>query len=111
MPIPRLRQIRGALGRLRTVRDEGGPTRIRLERIGRPEGWIFPTSEATVEIEAASGKRVSLTPELPVPWPYAWGYRIARRLGLPLASTLDPEDVALAVPVPEFVRRRISARG
>lgn len=111
MWIPRPSQIRGALGRLRTVRDEGGPTRIRLERIERPEGWIFPTSEATVEVEARSGKLVSLTPELPVPWPYAWGYRVARRLGLPLASTLDPEDVAVEIAVPDFLRRRISASG
>lgn len=111
MPIPGPRQIRDAIRSLREVRAEGGPTRVRLERIERPHGWIFPTSEAEVEIEARSGKRISLTPQLPVPWPYAWGYRVARRLGLPLASTLDPEDLTISVPVPDFLRRRISASG
>ena len=109
MKIPGPGQIRDATRRLREVREEGGPTSVRLERLERPHGWIFPRAEATVEIEAKSGKRISLTPELPVPWPYAWGYRLARRLGLPIASTLDPEDVAVSLPIPEFLRRRLSA--
>ena len=107
MRIPRPGQIREAAGDLRRLRREGGPARVRLERLERPHGWLFPTSEASVEIEARSGARLKLTPELPVPWPYAWGYRLARRLNLPLASTLDPEDLAFSLPIPGFIGRRL----
>lgn len=102
--------IRDAVRKLGRVREEGGPRRVRLERIGRPDGWILPTSEATVAIEARSGAEIRVTPELPVPWPYAWGYRFARRLELPLARSIDPEDVRLSVPIPGFIARRL-ARG
>jgi hypothetical protein len=50
-----------------------------------------------------SGEVVRLRPELPVPFFYAWAYRLARRLGLPFASTLDPEDLSVEVPVPGWV--------
>ena len=83
--------------------DGGGPRRLRLIRVGRPEGLFLPSSETTVEVETVSGKVVRLTPELPVPFFYAWAYRLARRLGLPLASTLDPEDLSVEVPVPGWV--------
>lgn len=79
-----------------------------LEGLGRPRGWVFPTSEARVGIETRSGARVELTPALPVPWPYAWGYRLARRLGLPLASTLEPEDIRVSMAVPEVIWRRLA---
>jgi hypothetical protein len=55
-------------------------------------GLFLPSSEATLEIETASGEVVRLRPELPVPFFYAWAYRLARRLGLPVASTLDPRN-------------------
>jgi hypothetical protein len=71
-----------------------------LVRVGRPEGLFLPSSETTVEVETVSGKVVRLTPELPVPFFYTWAYRLARRLGLPLAATLDPEDLSVEVPVP-----------
>jgi hypothetical protein len=38
--------------------------------------------------------------EIPVPWLYAWGYRLARRLELPLVSAFDPERVSLDVALP-----------
>jgi hypothetical protein len=82
------------------INDGGGPRRLRLVRVGRPEGIFLPSSETTVEVETVSGKVVRLKPELPVPFFYAWAYRLARRLGLPLASTLDPEDLSVEVPVP-----------
>lgn len=101
-------RIRAAFRNLRSVREKGGPRRVRLERLGRPEGWIFPTSEASIAIETRSGEHVRVTPELPVPWPYAWGYRIARRLNLPLAGSVDPEDVRVSLPIPEFIARRLT---
>jgi len=102
---PSLSQLRDTAGALRRINDAGGPRRLRLVRVGRPEGHFLPSSEATVEVETVSGEVVRLRPELPVPFFYAWAYRLARRLGLPLASTLDPEDLSVEVPVPGWVWR------
>jgi hypothetical protein len=70
-----------------------------------PGGLVLPSSETTVEVEAVSGKVLRLSPEFPVPFFHAWGYRLARRLDLPLASTLDPEDLSFELPVPRWVWR------
>jgi hypothetical protein len=75
-----------------------------LVRVGRPQGLFLPSTEATVEVETVSGKVVRLRPELPMPFFYAWAYRLARRLGLPLASALDPEDLSVELSVPAWLR-------
>ena len=111
MRIPGPGAIRNAVRQLRQVRDEGGPAEVRLERVNRPRGLLFPTSEVTLSVEARSGETVRLTPELPVPWPYAWGYRLARRLGLPIVRTLEPGDIHLALTIPESIGRRLSSDG
>jgi hypothetical protein len=64
-----------------------------------------PSSEATVEIETASGKVVRLQPELPVPFFYAWAYRLARRFGAPVVSSVDPQDLSVEVPLPAWICR------
>jgi hypothetical protein len=96
----KLSGIRSTVGALRDVRSRGGPRRLKLVRVGRPEGRLLPTSEVVLEIETRSGEPVRLEPELPVPFFYAWGYRLARRLGVPLASTLEPDDLQVEVPIP-----------
>jgi hypothetical protein len=106
--LPRPGQIRDTLRGLRRIRREGGPAEVRLEKLERPRGWLFPTSEATLGIRTRSGGRVELTPELPVPWPYAWGYRLARQANVPIAASLEPDDIRLSVPVPDFVGRHLS---
>jgi hypothetical protein len=111
MRLPRPGQISDALRGLRRIRGQGGPTEVRLEKLERPRGWLFPTSAATLEIRTRSGERVKLTPELPVPWPYAWGYRLARQLDVPVAASLEPDDIRLSLPVPDFVRRHLSRNG
>src|SRR4029450_8961171 len=82
---PRPSQLRETARARGRINDGGGPRRLRLIRVGRPEGLFLPSSETTVEVETVSGKVVRLTPELPVPFFYAWAYRIARGLGRPLA--------------------------
>jgi hypothetical protein len=99
---PRLSQLRDTARALGRINDGGGPRGIRLVRVGRPAGLFLPSSEATVEVETVSGEIVRLSPELPVPFLYAWAYRLARRLGLPLASTLDPEDLSVELSVPRW---------
>jgi hypothetical protein len=93
--------VRGARG-LRQVHRGGGPRRVHLRSIERPEGLIFTGSRAVLEVETAGGETVPLEVGLPVPFFYAWGYRIARELGLPIASTLEPEDVSLSFGVPDW---------
>ena len=102
MWLPTLSQLQDTAGAIRKINDGGGPRRLRLVRVGRPDGWFLPSSETTVEVKTASGKVVRFSPEFPVPFFYAWGYRLARRLGLPLASTIDPEDLSFEVPVPRW---------
>jgi hypothetical protein len=100
---PKLSQVRDTARAIGKINDGGGPRSLRLVRVGHPQGLILPSTEATVEVKTVSGKVIRLRPELPVPFFYAWTYRLARRLGLPLASTIDPEDLSVEVPVPNWV--------
>ncbi len=75
---------------------------MRLNSVSRPEGFFIPTSELDLSLETRSGDTVRFTQPVPVPWPDAWGYRVARKLGLPLASTLDPEAVSFGLGVPSW---------
>ncbi|HEX5913443.1 MAG TPA: calcium-binding protein [Rubrobacter sp.] len=81
----------------------GGKANDPASKVGRPQGRFIPSTEVIVEVETVSGEVVRFDPELPVPFFYAWGYRLARRLGLPVASTLDPEDLNFDLPVPGWV--------
>jgi hypothetical protein len=98
--IPGPLQVRSAAQALSRINRAGGPRRLRLIRVGRPHGRLIPSTQVSVEVETLSGEVVRFDPELPVPFFYAWGYRLARRLGLPVASTLDPEDLSFELPVP-----------
>jgi hypothetical protein len=98
--IPGPLQVRSAAQALGRIDRAGGPRRLRLVRVGRPQGRLIPSTEVIVEVETVRGEVVRFDPELPVPFFYAWGYRLARRLGRPVASTLDPEDLSFDVPVP-----------
>ena len=77
--------IRDSAHALRQVWNGGGPGRVRLSRICPPRGWVFPTTEVVLEVVAKDGRKATLSPALPVPFPYAWAYRVARALGVPLA--------------------------
>lgn len=93
-------KLYGGIQDLRSIVAGGGPRLVRLVRVGEPEGIIVPTAEVAIEIEARDGTRVCLTPEVPVPFPWAWAIRIARRLGVPLISSVEPESFRFQVSVP-----------
>jgi hypothetical protein len=95
-----LLQLRDIAGIAREVRAGGGARRVRLVEVRRPDGLVFPTVSAVVEIETAEGKTVTRRPELPVPFLYAWAYRLAHRLRVPLVSSIEPTDLSVDVPVP-----------
>ena len=98
--------IRDAVRQIRGLSSGGGPKKLRLVRVGHPEGIFIPTAEITLEIESKDGKVARFSPALPVPWPYAWSYRVARLLGVPLIRSIDPDKVSFEVAIP----RRSSAR-
>lgn len=100
-------RIRDAARQIRRISGGGGPRRLRLVSVGHPEGVIVPTSRITLEVEARDGTKSRFAPELPVPWPYAWTWRLARLLKVPLVRSVEPEHVRFSVPIPH---RRGAAR-
>jgi hypothetical protein len=92
--------IRDAVRQIRRVLGGGGPKLVRLVGVGEPEGILIPTATVTIEVETRTGRKERFEPALPVPWPAAWAYRIARRLGVPLVRDLKPEKVGFEVKVP-----------
>jgi hypothetical protein len=83
-----------------------GPSRLRVRGLGRPAGLIIPSSRLKLEIEARNGAKTRLEPEIPVPFLYAWAYRLSRRVGLPVISSHDPENLKFSVPLPKIRSRR-----
>ena len=96
--------IRDAVRQIRRVMGGGGPKLVRLVSVGHPEGVLIPTATVTIEVETKTGRKERFEPALPVPWPYAWSYRIARRLGVPLVRSVDPEKLSFEVAVPRRSR-------
>ena len=60
-------------------------------------GWILLGlfAGAIAMVEARDRTVAKFAPEIPVPCPYAWGYRLGRRLELPLVSAVEPERIKL----------------
>lgn len=98
--LSRLRHVWDTARALREVEQKGGPKHVKLVRVERPTGKILTGTEIVIEVSTRDGGHVCLNPMLPVPFPYAWAYRIAHRLRVPLVSSVDPEDVSFSVPVP-----------
>jgi hypothetical protein len=92
-------RLQANIRKLRSIVEGGGPALVRVVRVGEPRGLIVPTSEIVVEVEARNGTKVRLEPEVPVPFPWAWAIRIARRLGVPLISEIQPESFRFQVPL------------
>lgn len=94
----------------RVVRDVrrasrgGGPRAVRVVAVGEPRGLVLPSSSVEFEVVSRDDGVERFRAEIPVPWPYAWSYRVARRLGLPLVSSFDPGRVRFQVPVPRLWR-------
>jgi hypothetical protein len=78
----------------------GGPAAVRLLGIGEPHGLFVPTSELTIEVVASDGRRERFAPQIPIPFPWAWTYRLARALKVPVVRSLRPDEVELELGVP-----------
>lgn len=93
-------RVRRVVGDVRRAASGGGPAAVRVARVGRPKGIVFPSSQIDLEVIGRDERVNRFTAIVPIPWPYAWSYRIARRLGLPLISGFDPERVRFRLPIP-----------
>jgi len=82
---------------LHAVAAGGGPKAVHLVRVGEPKGLIVPSSEVVVDVETRAGTKIRIEPELPMPFMVGWGIRIARKLGVPVISGLEPESFAFRV--------------
>jgi hypothetical protein len=82
---------------LHAVAAGGGPKSVELVRVGEPEGLIVPSSSVVVDIESRDGTKVRIEPEVPMPFAVGWGIRLARRLGVPVISSLEPESFGFRV--------------
>ena len=93
-------RIHAAAREVKRLAGGGGPARIRLARVGEPRGLILPTAEVELEVQARNGTVTTYKPALPVAWPYAWAWRLARLLKVPLVRSLEPEKISFSVGVP-----------
>lgn len=93
-------RIRDTVRDVRRATAGGGPRKLRLIRVGEPHGVLLPTADVEFEVQAADSSRQPFTVAIPVPWPYAWTYRLARALGVPLVSDIDHDKISFEVDVP-----------
>jgi hypothetical protein len=100
------KRIRLALRGVKGVRAGGGPRRIRLLNVAEPKGLIVSTAEVVMEVEALDGTVQRIETVVPIPFFYSWGYRIGRKLHVPVLRSFDPQSLRFDVKVP---RRRRSA--
>jgi hypothetical protein len=103
------KRIKLALRGLRSVRRGGGPRRIKLLNLTEPKGLIVGTSMATFEVEALDGTVETIETAIPIPFLYSWGYRIGRKLHLPILRSFDPQRVHFDVKVPRRGGGRVTA--
>ena len=85
------------IANLHAVATGGGPKAVHLVSVGEPEGLIVPSSQVVVDVETRDGTKVRIEPEVPMPFLVGWGIRLARKLGVPVISGLEPESFAVSV--------------
>jgi hypothetical protein len=93
-------RIKKVVRQIREASGGGGPKSVRLAGVSHPEGWIVPTARVCLEVVARDGSVTRFEPNVPIPFPYAWAYRIARKLHVPLVSSIDPGRLRAKVPIP-----------
>lgn len=62
----------------------GDVRHARIVEVGEPKGFFSPTAETLLEVEGDGGHVHRIDVEMPVPFPAAFGYRLGRRLKLPI---------------------------
>jgi hypothetical protein len=98
--LTQLPKLPGAAARVFRAASGGGPSRVRVLGLGRPTGLIIASSRLKLEVEARNGAKTRWEPEIPIPFPYAWAYRLSRWLHVPVISSHDPENLTFSVKLP-----------
>ena len=98
--LTQVRKVPGAAAQVRRMTAGGGPSRLRVGGISHPSGLIIPTSRLKLEIEAKNGAKARWEPQIPLPFSYAWAYRLSRWLRVPVISNIDPENLTISVTLP-----------
>ena len=62
----------------------GDVRHARIVDVGEPRGLFGPSSEITLEVQGDGNHVHRIQTAMPVPFPAAWGYRLGRRLNLPI---------------------------
>lgn len=93
-------EVQRNLRNVRSLASGGGPKVLRLVRVGELQGLVVPSSEVVIEVERKDGTKVQFDPEVPLPFVFGWAVRLARRLGVPLISSLDPKDLSFEITLP-----------
>ena len=93
-------KLRDTLAEVRKLTSGRGPQLLRVTGVGQPEGLLVPAVPVSLEIKARNGRVARFSPSIPIPFPFAWSYRLARRLGVPVISDIDPKKLRFEVPVP-----------
>ena len=57
--------IRDTVREIRRLSSGGGPKKLRLVRVGHPEGILVPTAEITLEVESKDGSVARFSPGAP----------------------------------------------
>jgi hypothetical protein len=92
--------VRNVVRDVRRGAGGGGPRAVRLLGLTEPQGIFIPVTTATIELERRDGRVERFEPTLPVPFPYAWIYRVAKALRVPIVRSVDPQRIRFQVPVP-----------
>src|SRR5215207_6420822 len=104
--LSQLPKLPRAAARIRRVASGGGPRRLRVQGLSQPTGRIIQSSRLKLEIETKDGAKTRWEPEIPIPFSYAWAYRLSRWLRLPVISSHDPENLTFSVTLPWRGSRR-----
>lgn len=100
------RKAPDALVRVARVAVGGGPSRLRVRGLTEPSGLLIPSSRLRLEVEARDGTTSRWEPRIPLPFAYAWAYRLARGLRVPVIASHDPENLAFTLRLPLSGRTR-----
>ena len=93
-------RIRAAVRAIRETSGGGGPAAVRVTGITSPTGWLIPASQVLLEVKGRDGSITRFAPAFPIPWAWAWGYRVARALDVPIVRGLDPERIRFELGIP-----------
>ncbi|MGI8631674.1 MAG: hypothetical protein ACR2NA_03900 [Solirubrobacterales bacterium] len=103
MALPNPLSVYRTVTAAKRIIDGGGAAAVKLDGIEGPDGWVFTSVSPVIEVHAFDGRVERLRPIVPIPFLYAWAWRLAQRLGVPLVSSLAPSSLRAGTPLPRVL--------